>query len=63
MFAIRAFTLAAFFSVATFAAPLAEKRFDNARFTYYDAGENACGSTDSDSAYVSDQCSRRCGRF
>ncbi|KAI0361902.1 hypothetical protein OH77DRAFT_1526439 [Trametes cingulata] len=28
------------------------RRFDGARLTYYDAGQNACGSTDSDSAYV-----------
>ncbi|KAI0374697.1 hypothetical protein BV20DRAFT_960845 [Pilatotrama ljubarskyi] len=29
-----------------------DKRYDGARLTYYDAGPNACGSTDSDSAYV-----------
>ncbi|KAI0646879.1 RlpA-like double-psi beta-barrel-protein domain-containing protein-containing protein [Trametes meyenii] len=28
------------------------KRYDGARFTYYDAGQNACGSVDSDSAYI-----------
>ena len=30
-----------------------EKRDEDARFTFYDAGQNACGSTDSDSAFVS----------
>ncbi|KAI0831114.1 hypothetical protein BC628DRAFT_728368 [Trametes gibbosa] len=29
-----------------------QKRFDNARFTFYDAGENACGSVDDGNAYV-----------
>ncbi|KAI0637161.1 RlpA-like double-psi beta-barrel-protein domain-containing protein-containing protein [Trametes polyzona] len=29
-----------------------EKRHDNARFTYYDAGENACGSVDDGNAFV-----------
>ncbi|KAI0336341.1 hypothetical protein GY45DRAFT_390985 [Cubamyces sp. BRFM 1775] len=28
------------------------KRYDNARFTYYDAGQNACGSYDDGNAYV-----------
>ena len=28
-------------------------RDGGSRFTYYDAGENACGSTDSNTAYVS----------
>ena len=42
-------------AIATDTAGALEKRYDNARFTYYDAGENACGSTDSGSAYVSDQ--------
>ncbi|KAH9854014.1 RlpA-like double-psi beta-barrel-protein domain-containing protein-containing protein [Lenzites betulinus] len=28
------------------------KRFDNARFTFYDAGENACGSVDDGNAFV-----------
>ena len=42
-------------TIATDTAGALEKRYDNARFTYYDAGENACGSTDSGSAYVSDQ--------
>ena len=30
-----------------------QKRFDNARFTLYDAGLNACGSFDQDSDFVS----------
>ena len=30
-----------------------EKRFDNARFTYYDAGVNACGSFDQPNDFVS----------
>ena len=30
-----------------------ERRYDNARFTYYDAGQNACGGTDSNTDYVS----------
>ncbi|KAI8998809.1 RlpA-like double-psi beta-barrel-protein domain-containing protein-containing protein [Trametes punicea] len=29
-----------------------EKRYDNARLTYYDAGQNACGSTDDSNSYV-----------
>lgn len=29
-----------------------ERRFDEARLTYYDAGENACGSYDSGSDFV-----------
>ncbi|RPD65946.1 hypothetical protein L226DRAFT_519509 [Lentinus tigrinus ALCF2SS1-7] len=29
-----------------------ERRYDNARFTYYDAGENACGGYDSNRDYV-----------
>ncbi|KAI0721587.1 RlpA-like double-psi beta-barrel-protein domain-containing protein-containing protein [Cerioporus squamosus] len=29
-----------------------ERRYDNARFTYYDAGENACGGYDSNTDYV-----------
>ena len=30
-----------------------DKRYDGARFTYYDAGENACGGRDSNTDYVS----------
>ncbi|KAI0747938.1 hypothetical protein C8Q80DRAFT_1120548 [Daedaleopsis nitida] len=29
-----------------------DKRYDNARFTYYDVGQNACGSYDSESDYL-----------
>ncbi|KAI0708998.1 RlpA-like double-psi beta-barrel-protein domain-containing protein-containing protein [Earliella scabrosa] len=29
-----------------------DKRYDDARFTYYDAGENACGGWDSNTDYV-----------
>ena len=29
------------------------KRFDNARFSYYEAGQGACGAVNSDSDYVS----------
>jgi hypothetical protein len=28
------------------------KRYDNARFSYYEAGKGACGATNSDSDYV-----------
>ncbi|KAH9952198.1 RlpA-like double-psi beta-barrel-protein domain-containing protein-containing protein [Amylocystis lapponica] len=28
------------------------KRFDNSRFTYYEAGQNACGSFDQDSDFI-----------
>lgn len=28
------------------------KRFDNARFSYYEAGKGACGATNSDSDFV-----------
>lgn len=35
-----------------------KKRYDNARLTYYDAGQNACGWYDSDSDYVS-TCPRK----
>ncbi|KAI0781119.1 RlpA-like double-psi beta-barrel-protein domain-containing protein-containing protein [Trametes elegans] len=31
---------------------LSKRGFDNSRCTFYDAGENACGSWDSDSSYV-----------
>ncbi|CDO70726.1 Distantly related to plant expansins [Trametes cinnabarina] len=38
---------------ASSAHAVAQKRgYDNARFTYYDAGQNACGSTDDGNAYV-----------
>ena len=60
------FSLLALFNALALAAPMHNlklstnahhgaiaKRFDDARFTYYDAGQNACGSTDSNSAYVS----------
>lgn len=30
-----------------------EKRFDNARFTFFPTGQNACGSFDHDSDFVS----------
>ena len=30
-----------------------QKRFDNARFTYFEVGQNACGSYDHDSDFVS----------
>ncbi len=32
---------------------LAPRAFENSRFTFYDAGENACGSVDDANAYVS----------
>ena len=28
------------------------KRYDNARFSYYEAGQGACGATNSDSDFV-----------
>ncbi|OBZ75199.1 hypothetical protein A0H81_04504 [Grifola frondosa] len=34
-----------------------EKRYSDAKFTWYDAGENACGSTDSDNDWVSNVAS------
>ncbi|KAI0807200.1 RlpA-like double-psi beta-barrel-protein domain-containing protein-containing protein [Fomes fomentarius] len=62
------FGLLALFNTLTLAAPTSgshvltarhpkggsasKKRFDNARLTYYDAGQNACGWYDSDSDYV-----------
>ena len=35
------------------AEPSVEKRFDNTRFTYFAVGQNACGSFDRDSDFVS----------
>lgn len=32
---------------------LAPRAFENSRFTFYDAGQNACGSVDDSNAFVS----------
>ncbi|KAH9946270.1 RlpA-like double-psi beta-barrel-protein domain-containing protein-containing protein [Epithele typhae] len=48
--ATRSVVFVALLSALALAAPV--KRFDNARYTYYDAGKNACGSTDSNTDYV-----------
>ena len=60
------FSFLALFTTLALAAPLSRhhahatpnstvlaKRYSNTRLTYYDAGENACGSVDADTAYVS----------